>query len=120
MRALRGKQIGILAGLGVGASLFLTDAGREVRRRASGQPKETPDTNHTFAARVCAELDHNVEHGKGIQVFADDKRVTLRGHALRDEIDDVFTAVRQVDGVRGVTNQLEVVDEPGMVQALRS
>jgi osmotically-inducible protein OsmY len=119
MGTLRGKQIGILAGLGVGVSLFLTDAGREVRRRATGEFKKMPDTNHTFAAKVCAELDHNVEHGKGIQVFADDKRVTLRGHALRDEIDDVFSAVRQVDGVRGVTNQLEVVDEPGMVQALQ-
>jgi osmotically-inducible protein OsmY len=116
----RGKQIGLLAGLGVGASLLLkSDAGREVRRRAGTHLKKTPETNHTLASRVEAELEHNVAHATAIQVFADDKQVILRGHAQRDEIDDVFSAVRQVEGIRGVTNQLEVLDSPGNVLALQ-
>ena len=71
-------------------------------------------TNHLLAARVCAELDHRVEHGKKIQVFADDYKVTLRGIALREEIDDVISAVRRVKGIRGLVNKLELLDSPGL------
>jgi|SwirhirootsSR3_FD_contig_31_2964382_length_310_multi_3_in_0_out_0_1 hypothetical protein len=71
-------------------------------------------TNHRLAARVCAELDHRVEHGKKIQVFADDYKVTLRGVALRDELDDVISAVRRVKGIRGLVNKLELLDSPGL------
>jgi osmotically-inducible protein OsmY len=69
---------------------------------------------------VCAELDENVEHGKGIQVFANNNRVTLRGVALRDELDDVMKSVRKVKGVRGVNNKLELRESPGKVFALQS
>lgn len=115
----RGKQLGILAGLGVGASLLLTDSKRGARRRERVRAL-VPDTNHALAALVCAELDESVEHGKGIQVFAEDNRVTLRGHALRDEIDDVLNAVLGVSSVRGINNQLEVRDSPGNVLALQA
>lgn len=77
-------------------------------------------TNHRLAARVAAELDHRVEHGRGIQVFADDYKVTLRGIALRDEIDDVIAAVRRVKGIRGLVNKLEVLDSPGHAFALQT
>lgn len=77
-------------------------------------------TNHRLAARVAAELDHRVEHGRGIQVFADDYKVTLRGIALRDEIDDVIAAVRRVKGIRGLINKLEVLDSPGHAFALQT
>jgi osmotically-inducible protein OsmY len=116
----RGKQLGLLAGLGVGASLFLTDAGRDARKRARTKLARIPDTNHALAALVCAELDNKVEHGKGIQVFAEDNRVTLRGDALRDELDSVMDAVRSVSSVRGVDNLLEIRDTPGNVLALQN
>src|SRR5512141_1149761 len=87
----RGKGLSFLAGLGVGARLALSDSARGARKRTQARLEKTPRTNHELAARVCAELDHDVEHGKGIQVFADDNRVTLRGVALRDELHDVLS-----------------------------
>jgi len=116
----RGKQLGLLAGLGVGASLLLTDTGRDARKRARAKLARIPNTNHALAALVCAELDNKVEHGKGIQVFAEDNRVTLRGDALRDELDTVMHAVHSVSSVRGVDNLLEIRDTPGNVLALQS
>jgi hypothetical protein len=77
-------------------------------------------TNHKLAARVAAELDHLVEHGRGIQVFADDYKVTLRGIALRDELDDVIAAVKRVKGIRGLINKLELLDSPGRAFALQT
>jgi osmotically-inducible protein OsmY len=116
----RGKQLGLVAGLGVGATLLLTEAGAGARKAAKARIQKTPETNHLLAARVCAELDENVEHGKGIQVFANNNRVTLRGVALRDELDDVMKSVRKVKGVRGVNNKLELRESPGKVFALQS
>jgi osmotically-inducible protein OsmY len=69
---------------------------------------------------VCAELDHRVEHGRGIQVFADNNRVTLRGVALRDELEDVIKAVQRVRGVRGINNKLDLRESPGKVLALQT
>lgn len=116
----RGKQLGLVAGLGVGATLLLKDTGAGARKRAKARADSRPRTNHQLAARVCAELDHRVEHGKGIQVFADDNRVTLRGVALRDELDDVIDAVQRVKGVRGIDNKLDLRDSPGKVLALQT
>ena len=120
MPAKRGKQLGLIAGLGAGATLLLTDAGKGARSRARAKLEKRPRTNHELAARVCAELDERVEHGKGIQVFADNNRVTLRGVALKDELDDVIDAVQRVKGVRAVNNKLDLRDSPGKVLALQS
>jgi len=114
------KQLGLVAGLGVGATLLLSDAGSGARKRARSKMEKAPRTNHQLAARVCAELEHGVEHGNGIQVFADNNRVTLRGFALRDELDDVIAAVQRVKGVRAISNKLELRDSPGKVAALQS
>jgi osmotically-inducible protein OsmY len=73
-----------------------------------------------LAARVCAEIDHSVAHGKAIQVFAEGDHVTLRGVALRTEIDDVLNTACRVRGVSVVSNQLEVRDTAGKVLALQS
>lgn len=116
----RGKQIGLLAGLGVGATLLLTDAGSGKGERTRPHPETKPRTNHQLAARVAAELDHHVEHGKGIQVFAANDRITLRGIALRNELSDVLAAVRNVKAVKGLRNNLELLDSPGKVRALQS
>lgn len=79
-----------------------------------------PRTDHLLAARVAAELDHSVAHGRGIEVFAANYWITLCGVALGDELSDVIRTVRSVKGVKGVTNNLEIRSEPGKVFALQS
>ena len=79
-----------------------------------------PRTNHVLAARVAAELGHYVAHGRGIQVFAANDWITLRGIALRDELSDVLKTVRNVKGVKGFTNDLEIRNTPGNDFALQS
>ena len=79
-----------------------------------------PRTNHLLAARVAAELDESVEHGRGIQVFAANDWITLRGVALKDELGQVMEAVRNVKGVKGLTNMLDLRATPGKVFALQS
>ena len=112
----RAKQLGIIAGLGVGATLLLKDT----TPKRSARSERRPRTNHELAARVAAELDQGVEHGRGIQVFADQNKVTLRGIALRNELEDVIAAVQRVRGVRALTNKLELRDSPGNVLALQT
>jgi hypothetical protein len=88
--------------------------------RVNDMTTDTISTTHRLAARVAAELDHLVEHGRGIQVFADDYKVTLRGIALRDELDDVIAAVKRVKGIRSLINKLELLDSPGKAFALQT
>ncbi len=116
----RGKQIGPLAGLGIGATLLMRDSGARKRERTRERLERKPRSNHQLAARVAAELDHHVAHGKGIQVFAADDRITLRGVAMRNELADVMAAIHSVEGIRGVRNNLELCDSPGRVLALQS
>jgi osmotically-inducible protein OsmY len=108
------KHVGLIAGFGVGATLsFLLDS-----KRNAQQFRASP--NHQLAATVCAELDEEIEHAKGIQVFADDNEVTLRGVALRQELPDVLSTARSVDGVLVVNNEIQVRDTPGNVHELQS
>jgi Putative phospholipid-binding domain. len=79
-----------------------------------------PRTNHLLAARVAAELDHSVAHPRGIQVFAANDWITLRGVGLRDELGEVIKAVKSVKGVKGLTNDLDLRTSPGKVFALNS
>jgi hypothetical protein len=79
-----------------------------------------PRTNHLLAARVAAELDQSVEHARGIQVFAANDWITLRGIALRDELGEVIKAVKRVAGVKGLTNDLDLRKSPGNVLALQN
>jgi len=79
-----------------------------------------PRTDHLLAARVAAELDNSVAHGRGIEVFASNDWITLRGIALRDELNRVIETVRNVKGVKGLTNNLEIRTSPGKVLALQN
>ena len=114
MEINRGKHLGLIAGFGFGATLSLL---LDAKRRP---PKLHASPNHQLAANVCAELDEEVEHGTGIQVFADDNYVTLRGIALREELDNVLKTACRVSGVRAVRNELQVRDTPGNVHELQS
>ena len=79
-----------------------------------------PRTDHLLAARVAAELDNSVAHSRGIEVLVANDWITLRGVALRDELSEVIRTVREVKGVKGLTNDLEIRSAPGKVFALQS
>jgi len=107
----------VIAGVAAGAALgLLTDAARARGKRPSKQAK----TNHQLAARVAVDLEEAVDHPKGIQVFADNGEVILRGVALSDEIDELIDTAEHVAGVAEVTNQLNVVESPGNVEELQA
>jgi BON domain-containing protein len=72
-----------------------------------GRLKDSP-TDDQLEARVRAELGHNVEHPRAIEVVADDGFVTLSGNVLKDEVNDVLETVRSVRGVRDVRSEMEV------------
>ena len=93
----------------------ITGAVAELRGRGG-----TPPTNHQLAERVRAELGHKVEHARAIEVFAEDGQVTLRGDVLREELDDVMSAVRAVHGVHNVRSEMNVRATPGDIPSLQS
>ena len=79
-----------------------------------------PPTNHQLEERVRAELGHNVEHTKAIEVIADDGYVTLRGNVLRDELEDILSTVREVPGVRKVHSEMQIREAPGDIPSLQN
>ncbi|HYN79958.1 MAG TPA: BON domain-containing protein [Gemmatimonadaceae bacterium] len=93
----------------------LTGAVAELRGRGG-----SPPTDQQLAERVRAELGHKVEHAKAIEVFAEDGHVTLRGDVLREELDDVLSAVRGVHGVAKVRSEMSVRATPGDIPSLQS
>ena len=93
----------------------LTGAVAELRGKGG-----SPPTNLQLAERVRAELGHKVEHAKAIEVFAEDGHVTLRGDVLREELDDVLSAVRGVHGVEKVRSEMSVRATPGDIPLLQS
>jgi osmotically-inducible protein OsmY len=76
-------------------------------------------SDEQLVARVRAELGHNVEHARAIDVVAEQGRVTLRGSVLSSELDDVLSTARKVRGVERVDNQLDVHATPGGVPGLQ-
>ena len=120
MQIMRGKHMSLIAGLGVGSALALLFSQNRDTPRRSRDLTSVPQTDHLLAARVCAELDQNVEHPRAIQVFAHDNNVTLRGIVLRNELKDVLTTTRSVSGVRAVRSELDLRDSVGKVLSLQS
>ena len=78
-----------------------------------------PPTDIQIEASVRAELGHNVEHPKAIEVVVDGGNVILRGNVLEDELDDLLSTVRSVRGVRDVRSELEVQVAPGDTPSLQ-
>ncbi|MGK2963328.1 MAG: BON domain-containing protein [Gemmatimonadaceae bacterium] len=98
----------------------------DVRNRAKGKAAEAraqlndkEPTNHQLEARIRARLGHSVDNPRSIKVVADGGNVTLRGVALRDELDDVFETVRGVNGVKEVRSELQIEDTPGDIASLQ-
>jgi osmotically-inducible protein OsmY len=77
-----------------------------------------PDDDQ-LVARVRSELGHRVEHARGIEVVAEQGRVTLRGPVLSSELDEVLATTLKVRGVEAVENRLDVHPTPEGVSALQ-
>ena len=91
----------------------LHDVRENARNHALGQLREARNAirerevdDAVLVARVRAELGHNVESARSIEVFAENGCVTLCGSAMVHEIDRAEKTAKAVRGVTGVNNEL--------------
>lgn len=148
-------ELGLLAGLGIGAGImYLADPHRGRRRRAQVRDKAISAMNHAERAidrslrdlanraqgvltksvitmlpevleddvlrdRVQSRLGRLVSHPGAIEVSVADGRVTLRGDVLQHEARRLLGGVRQMRGVRGLDDCLNVHAQPGNVPGLQ-
>ena len=89
----------------------------EARRMFNGAAEEV--TDEALVARVRAELGRVVSHPHAIEAAASGGHVTLIGPILSYEVRPLLRAVRKVAGVRAVSDQLTVYNEPGNVSSLQ-
>ncbi len=87
----------------------------ELRAQFAGGPV----SDEVLVNRVRSRLGHAIDHTGGIEVQAQNGRVTLSGPVLRSELDDLLGCVRVVPGVYEVEDRLDVRDEAGNVPALQ-
>ncbi|HYD58244.1 MAG TPA: SRPBCC family protein [Burkholderiales bacterium] len=99
---------------------------RDTAHRAQGVIAEAKRLfNHddvsdpALVARVRAALGRVVSHPHAVQAFVDRGHVDLSGPILADEVRQLLEAVRQVPGVRGVSDHLEVHRSAEGVSALQ-
>jgi len=95
---------------------------RDTRHRAMGIKamgrrilRRGPVDDETLAGRVRAVLGRYVSHPHAVEVTVSDGEVGLAGPILAHEVPGLMRAVKHVDGVRRVSNQLVVHKEPGNV-----
>jgi uncharacterized membrane protein len=81
-------------------------------------PEEAVD-DEALIGRVRAALGRVVSHPHAIEAAASGGHVTLIGPILSYEVRPLLRAVRGVSGVRAVSDQLTVYNEPGNVSALQ-
>lgn len=70
-------------------------------------------------ARVHSKLGRVASHPSAIEVSAADGRVTLTGHILASEVNDLLACVSRVKGVREVENRLAVHHQAGNIPNLQ-
>ncbi len=80
---------------------------------------EEPVDDEALIGRVRAALGRVVSHPHAIEAAASGGHVTLIGPILSYEVRPLLRAVRGVSGVRAVSDQLTVYNEPGNVSALQ-
>jgi uncharacterized membrane protein len=111
-RSLLRDQV-VHAGNKVGDGLSAT--ARDTRNRAVGaaaglrsrfQADDVDD--EVLHERVRSAIGRVVSHPGAVTVTAQDGRVTLSGHVLADELDELIRRVERVRGVREVLNELEI------------
>jgi uncharacterized membrane protein len=100
--------------------------GRDLRNRAEGLAAEVRGRfdreevdDVVLVERVRAAMGRAVSHPSAILVTATDRQVTLSGPILADEVSGLLARVREVRGVRGVVDQLEVHERADNVAALQ-
>lgn len=104
----------------------LCKSGRDIGHRVQGLVAETraclrPESvdDNKLALRVRAAMGRVVSHAHAVRVDARDGVVILSGPILAHEVPDLINTVRNVRGVRGVEDQLEVHTEAGAIPALQ-
>jgi uncharacterized membrane protein len=111
-RSLLRDQV-VHAGKKLGNGLSAT--ARDTRNRAAGaaaglrsrfQADEADDA--VLHERVRSAIGRVASHPGGVAVSAYAGRVTLSGHVLADELDELIRRVERVRGVREVRNELEI------------
>ena len=97
----------------------LHDVGEDVKNHALGALREKRNAmrelpgevgDEVLVDRVRAELGHNVESARTIEVFAENGCVTLSGSAMAHEIDRAEKTAKAVRGVTGVNNELVPIE----------
>jgi len=107
---------------------FLDKAGQDLKNRIQGRPHEARGggderddlpMDDVLAERVRAKLGHHVSHPRAVHADVADGHVTLRGDILREETREALSAVSDVPGVEGVSNELLEHDTPDAVPGLQ-
>jgi uncharacterized membrane protein len=104
----------------------LAATARDARNRSRGAVaelrsrlgKEQPG-DEILHERVRSAIGRVVTHPSAITVIVDQGRITLAGHVLADEVDDLFNQVKRVRGVEEVENELEMHRTSNGVPALQ-
>lgn len=99
---------------------------RDTRNRAAGAAAEIRSRfkgddvdDSVLHERVRSAIGRAVSHPGAIEVTASGGRVTLSGHVLADEVDELVERVGRVRGVQEVSNELEVHRSPDGVPDLQ-
>lgn len=100
---------------------------RDVRNRSLGltaavsswMTQRKPITDQVLKERVRSTLGMVMRHPASIEVEARNGVVTVSGPVLTDEVADILSAVRRVQGVADVRNRLQTHDEPGRIPDLQ-
>jgi uncharacterized membrane protein len=110
-RSLLRDQV-VHAGKKLGDGLSAT--ARDARNRAVGTASELrarlrqdQSDDAILAERVRSAIGRVVSHPSAINVTAYDGRITLSGHVLAGELDELVRRTERVRGVREVRNELE-------------
>jgi BON domain-containing protein len=116
----QGIHLGRKLGDGVAATA------RDVRNRSAGTAAELRSRfrrgqvdDEILHDRVRSAIGRVVTHPGAITVTVSDGRVTLTGHVLADELDDLIERVQRVRGVSEVRNELEMHRSADGVPALQ-
>jgi osmotically-inducible protein OsmY len=93
---------------------------RDLRNRVRGTAAELrarvrpePVDDEVLRDRVRSSIGRVVDHPKAIEVTVSEGQVTLRGHVVEQELDELLRTAERVRGVSRVVNELEVRREVG-------
>ena len=104
----------------------LSATARDTRNRAVGAAaelrsrfKEDEVDDSVLHERVRSAIGRVATHPSSVTVTAFDSQVTLSGHVLAGEVDELINRVKQVRGVREVRNELQMHHTAEGVSALQ-